>query len=261
MVGLNAQRNNHVIGRGDLFFAERRADGTLKGERLIGNTPNFAIQVSSESVQHYSSARGMRVQDRDVPIQTNYAATFTTDDVNPKNLAALFLGAVEVEAVTALAAQTETIEDVEQGLFYQVGITAGNPTGLQQIDITAVKVGVATKVEGTDYRKDDALGRVEIIDGGTIADGADIIIEYDRLASNQERVASGASVVEGSLRFVAYNPEGDDTDYFIEDAKLAPNGDVTIKNENDWQMLPFRVSINTPLNGSAVLANGRAWTP
>lgn len=260
-MGLNAERNNHVIGRGDIFFAELKDDGTLGGERLLGNTPNFAIQVSSESVKHYSSARGMRVQDRDVPIQTDYGATFTSDDVNPKNLAALFLGTVSEVAMTALAAQTETFEGTEQGLYYQVGKTASNPAGLQQITITSVKVAAATKVLGTDYTKDEALGRIYIIPGGGIADGDDVIVEYDRLASNQERVASGANVVRGALRFVAYNPEGDDTDYYIEDAKLSPNGDVTIKNENDWQMLPFKVSINTPLNGSAVLANGRAWTP
>jgi len=260
-MGLNAERKNYTIGRGDLFFAERRADGTLKGERPIGNSPELSISISSETVKHYSSARGMRVQDREVPVQADYGASFTTDDVNPKNLAALLLGETAVVAVTSAPDQTETFEDVEQGLAYQVGISAAHPAGLQQITVTAVLVGVDAQTEGTDYIVDEALGRITIVDGGGIADGDDVIVEYDRNAYNQEQSVSGATVVEGALRYIAYNPEGDNIDYYMPDVKLSPNGDFAIKTENDWAKMPFKVSINTPNNGSAILANGRGWTP
>lgn len=261
-MGLNTERNNHVIGRGDIYFARKRADGTLEGERLLGNTPNFAISATSERLAHYSSARGMRRKDRDVPVQVEFSASFTTDDVSPANLALLFFGETEVLSETAASGQTETFEDTAQGLHYQVGKTTGRPAGLRNITITAVKVGATAKTLGTDYTKDETLGRITIIEGGSIADGADVIVEYDRNAYSQEQAISGATPVEGQLRFVSYAPVGDDTDYLLCDVNLSPNGDFTIKSDNDWQNLPFSVGVNVPTDGrEAVYMNGRAFTP
>lgn len=262
MTGLNTERQNYSIGRGDLFFALKRADGTFEGERLIGNTPAFKLGVTSQTTKHYSSARGMKVQDREVPVQTDYAGDFETDDVSPKNLAALFLGSAAVVAQTLLAAQTETFENVSQGLTYQIGVGgAGHPAGLQQVTITDVKVGVTVKTLGTDYTKDEALGRVTIIDGGSIAEGDDIIVDYDRLAASQEQVVAGSTVLEGRLRFVAYNPEGDDIDYYLPVVKLSPNGDFMVKTDQDWQKMAFKLSISADANNVPIYANGRAYTP
>lgn len=255
---LNTERKNYTIGRGDLFFAERKADGTLGGERIIGNTPAFNLTVSSDSVQHFSSARGMKVQDRDVPVQTTYGASFETDDVNPKNLAALFLGTAAVGAVTSASAVVESFAGIETGLFYQVGISTAHPTGLRKITTVIVKKGVTTAVLNTDYTLDTDLARVVPIQGGLFADGDTMAVTYDRTAYNQDNVASGAVVKEGALHFIAYNPEGDNIDYYLPDVKLSPNGDYVIKSDNDWQKMQFKVSVNTPVNGSAIYADGRA---
>jgi hypothetical protein len=262
MPDLNSIRDNFSLGRGDLFFAQQRADGTFEGERLIGNVPDFKLGVTSQSVKHYSSRRGMKVQDREVPTQTDYSGDFMTDDVSPKNLAALFLGDAAVAAQTALAAQSEVFNDVDQGLTYQIGVGgAGHPAGLQQITVTSVKSAddVTTYVAGTDYTADGALGRVTIVVGGGIAAGADIKVHYDRLAASQEQVVSSSNVVEGYIRFIAYNAEGDNIDYYLPDVKLYPNGDFAIITDQDWQKLSFKLAINADANGTAVYANGRAY--
>jgi hypothetical protein len=259
---LNTETKNYTIGRGDLFFAKRKADGTLSGERPIGNTPDFAFTVSSDTLKHYSSSQGMRVQDREVPVQTDYAASFTTDDVNPMNLEALLLGEASIVAITSATALTEDFTDVETGLTYQIGISTSAPAGLQNLDNISVDKGATPLVEGTDFTVDAALGRITLLTtGSTVVDGDDITVTYDRLAASQNRVASGATVVEGALRFIANNPEGDNINYYLPDVKLSPNGDFQVKVDNDWQKMPFKVSVNTPTNGSAIYADGRPYTP
>jgi hypothetical protein len=264
MPDLNTIRDNFTLGRGDLFFALKRADGTYEGERLIGNVPDFKVSTQSQSVKHYSSRRGMKTQDRDVPTQVDYASQFMTDDVNPKNLAALFLGTASVVAQTALAAQSETFASVEGGLTYQIGRgTAGNPAGLQQLTITSVKSGddVTTYAEGDDYTQDGDLGRVTIVPGGAIADGSSIKVHYDRKAASQEQIVAGSKVVEGYIRFIAYNAEGADIDYYLPATKLAPNGDYGIITDQDWQKLGFNVSISSDAAGVPIYCNGRAYIP
>jgi hypothetical protein len=74
-------------------------------------------------------------------------------------------------------------------------------------------------------------------------------------------VASGSTVVDGALKFVAYNPEGEDKNYYLPDVKLSPNGDFVVKADNDWQKMPFKVSVNTPTTGSAIYCDGAPYTP
>lgn len=264
MADLNTIRDNFTLGRGDLFFARKRDDGTFEGERLIGNTPALKLGVTSTSTKHYSSRRGMKTQDREVPVQTDYAGDFDTDDVSPKNLANLFLGSAAVVAQTALAAQTEAFAGVEQGLTYQLGRgAAGSPAGLQKVAITDVKSGdgVTTYVAGDDYTADGDLGRVTIVAGGGIADGDDIEVLYDRLAASQEQIVAGSNVIDGYLRFIAFNAEGADIDYYLPAVKLSPNGDFAIITDQDWQKMSFKLAISADAAGVPIYANGRAYVP
>lgn len=258
---VNTEAKNYTLGRGDVLFAKRKADGTLGGFRAIGNTPSFNLGAQSQSVKHYSSSRGMRVSDRDVPVQTDYSGGFNTDDINVKNVEALLLGESSTVSVTASADQTETFTDVEQGLTYQVGVSSSLPTGLRNITVTDVKVGVTSKVEGTDYTKDEELGLVTVIEGGSIANNDDMIVEYDRTAYSMAQVVSAAQLIEGAIKFIAHNVEGDDVDYYLPDVKLSPNGDYNIKTEQDWANIGFNLGINTPVDGAAIYCNGRPYTP
>lgn len=255
----NQESKNYTIGRGDLYFAVRDpTTGVLGGERAIGNTTDFSYAVSSTTLKHYGMSQGMRVQDREVPIQADYSAKFTTDDVNPKNIAALLLGDASTVAITSATAVVESFVGIETGLTYQIGISTANPSGLQKVANVVVKKGVTSAVLNTDYTVDLTLGRVTPTPGGLFADGDTMAVTYDRTAVSQSRVSSGSTVVEGALRLIAHNPEGDDIDYYMPDVKLSPNGDFAIKVENDWQKMPFMVSLNTPNGGAAIYADGRA---
>lgn len=249
---------NHVIGRGDVYFAKRNAAGVLGLFVPIGNTPAFSVSASSESIKHYSSARQVKVQDREVMTQVTNEGKFSTDNVNAANLAAFLLGENTTLTVAGSLAIVETFI-AEPRASYQVGISNTNPTGRRNIANVAVKVGVAVKVLGTDYNLIAERGLVEVIQGGTIASGATVEVTYDQVAHSIERTVSGANAVKGAVMFVAYNSEGEDTDYRMMDCQISPDGEFAIKTD-EWQQLPFKLMINTPTNGYAIVADGQPFT-
>lgn len=240
--------SNQTLGRGKILFKEVGKSGF----RYLGNTPSFGLSVTTETLKHYNSDSGVKVQDKSVPISTEYSGTVTTDNVNHENVAMLLLGSAATVSVASVTGATAQFTSVEQGFTYDLGA--------RQVTTVVVKVGVPTMVLGTDYTLDAARGHITIINGGGIADGDTVDVTYDVTAHSYDRSVSAGNAKEGALLFVADNPEGDDIDYLIADAKLTPNGEFQIKAE-EWQALPFNVEISVPDDGSpAITANGQAYT-
>lgn len=109
----------------------------------------------------------------------------------------------------------------------------------------------------TDYTVDVATGRISIVAGGGIAEGADVTVSFAVLGSTRDRVVSGATPVEGALRFVADNPKGADFDYYLPYIKITPNGDYALKGD-EWQQIPFTLEALKPSDGrEAIYMDGR----
>lgn len=255
-----AFKNNYTLGRGKLHFAKLDASGVLGGEMYFGNTTDFSHSVNTETLDHYSSDYGLNEKDLTLITQINRSASFTTDNINPKTLAFYFFGSVDALTVASSTVTGESLGKVEVGMFYQLGMTSANPSGARKVtSVTVSKSGTALTA-GTDYVVDTDLGRVEILEGGTVADGDALTASYTISASTRTRVISGSEQIEGALRFIAYNPEGDDIDYYFPSVKLTPDGDYALKG-NDLQAITFSVEIQTPSDGrAAVYADGRAVT-
>lgn len=240
---------NQTLGRGKIKFKKLGESGF----RYIGNTPAFGITVTTESLRHFSSDSGVRVQDKQVPVSTEYAGSLTTDNVNHENLAMLLLGSASTVSVSSATGETAQFVGAQQGYTYDLGA--------RQVSNVVVEVGVTPMVVGTDYTVDAVRGHIEIVDGGSIADGDTVDVTFDVAAHSFDRSVSAGNAVEGSLLFIADNPEGDDIDFLIPDVKLTPNGEFAIKAE-EWQQLPFNVEISAPDDGSpAITANGQPYAP
>lgn len=250
-----------TLGRGDLYFAVRAGDGTLGGYRYIGNTPDFGLQITTEYLKHYNSSRGVRVQDKETPVQVDREGSFSTDNITHPNLAILFQGSTETIAQASVSNASETLNNVEVGLTYQIGATVATPEGVRNVTIVSVMVGAVAKVAGTDYDLDAARGLITIRTDGSIVNGNNVVVTYNIAAHSREQTVTGANSVAGALMFAAFNPEGDDIDYRMLDVKLSPNGEFAIKAD-EWQKLPFKVSINEPTSGAAaILADGQPYAP
>lgn len=235
---------NLTLGKGKLYFGEFAA-GTQnpKGERFIGNSSEITVNADVQTKEHYSSTEGRNKKDFEAVIGVDRAGTIVTDNLGLDNVGIFALGYVERVSVSAATASVQTFKDVEQGLTYQLGVTAAAPEGVRKVASVVVKVGITAKTLTTDYTVDLDRGRVTIVEGGTIADLDDIEVTYNITAHSVDRVVAGATKKEGSLRWVAANPDGPVTDYFFPWVKLGPNGDLSLVSAEEFINLPLAIEV------------------
>lgn len=251
---------NYVVSKGELHFSLFRENTEIpSGFRFLGNAPEFNVTIENETLDHFSSTRGIREKDASIVLETNASGSIVLDDIQIENLALFFFGESGAVAQTAATSQSETFTDVKLGHSYQVGITTNNPTGVRSLSNVVVKVGVTTKTAGTDYTVDLELGIVTVLAGGTILANDDIIVEYDRAAKSRKQVISGTDQVEGALRFISYNEQGEKLDYFLPKVKLAPNGDFALISD-EWQQLPLSIEILKATGKERIYVDGRPFT-
>ena len=251
---------NLTLGKGELHFAKFTDNLTRipGGLRFLGNCPEFNMTVETESLDHYSSTGGIRVKDDSVTLEINTTGTISCDDADPKNVALFFLGSEATVTEAGTTGLTDTFEGVEQGLGYQLGESATRPSGARKVTSVVVEPmgGGTAFVLDTDYTLDADLGLVTIIEGGGIADAADIDVNYDIAASSRNQVITGTSQIEGALRFISYNPKGPRVDYFFPWVKLSPNGDFNLITE-EWLTIPLSVEALQKGDLAVLYADGR----
>lgn len=258
---------NLTLGRGELWFAKYLPNTqTPGGERYIGNSPEFSATIESETLDHMDSDHGVGEKDESIPLSTNRSGSFVTDNIDPENVALFFFGSKTVLSVTGATITDEPIAaaTVAQGLTYQVGVTAGNPSGARDVDTTTpvvIKDAVTPAtiyVLGADYTFDYVLGRLTIVEGGDIEDGTGLTITYTTKTSKRERIISGSAAIQGALRYIAFNPAGKNYDWYMPYVKLSPNGDYNLKGD-EWQQIPFTVEILKKSGLEALYIDGRAY--
>jgi len=264
-----AFENNYTLGRGEVYFARLDpATGILGGERYIGNTPETNLTAEEEKLEHFSSDRGVRVKDATVTLQVNYTGTISCDNINEANVALFFLGNTETLTVAQTTVTDEAVSGVELGMFYQLGMSTANPSGARNViypgaagTAFALKKGSTPLVHGTDYVVNAALGRVEILDTSTtVENGDDLTATYTVAASVRERIISGSTAIQGALRYIAFNPEGRQIDYYMPSVTLSPNGDFPLKSD-EWQVIPFNLDVTKKDDDTAAIyGDGRAMS-
>jgi len=250
---------NQTVGRGKVYLSTfKTGTHTPAGFRYVGNSPSWSINITSDKLEHFSSDSGVRQKDKSVTLQTNRTGTLTLDDINAENLALFFFGSQTTLAQTSATAQTETFPNVKLGHYYQVGITTGNPTGARSLTNVVVSVAGTPKTLGTDYTVDATRGRIYLLETGTIAANATILVTYDRSAVSRKQIISGSTEIEGALQYIADNPDGEDNDFYMPYVKISANGDFNLKGD-DWLQLPLNVEIleDTAYNKAAIYIDGQ----
>lgn len=111
-------------------------------------------------------------------------------------------------------------------------------------------------IEGPDYTMNYDVGLLSLVDGGAIAEGVDIEVDYVVAGHTRDRVISGSEPVEGAMMYVAFNPKGKNFDYYLPYVKITPNGDYALKGD-EWQQIPFTIESLKPTTGEAIYMDGR----
>lgn len=249
----------YTLGRGRLYFDPFAPSTTLiTGERYFGNTPSFNLNTESENLDHFDADEGIKTKDKSVTLSLNRTGSFTTDNIDPDNVALFFIGTASVAAQAAATGKTTVITNPLGDRYYQLGVTVGNPSGDRQVSNVVASAGVVT----TDFTVDAELGRVYIVAGGAIDGDPTVTFTYDAAArSRKQIITTGNASVEGALRFIAANATGAQLDYYMPSVKLAPNGEYELKGES-WQQMTFSVEIQKRDDTTeAIYIDGRPYTP
>lgn len=259
-----SSNDNLVVGRGRVYF-DQLIKGVYQGERYLGNTPDFSMSTSVDKLDHFSSDHGLRQKDKSINLETTRSLSLTTDNISVENVALFFAGTVLSSMQTAQTGVQENVNGgskVMRGRQYQLGVTADYPMGQGAItpgtfnivyadagaaistgsgDITALPG--ATVLPPENYELDYTTGALWIeSDAPDILGDLQLVVSYDRAASSREVVISTDDVVEGALRFVADNPEGENMSYYFPKVSIAPDGDYALKGD-DWQQIGFTADV------------------
>ena len=132
---------NYTLGRGKVYFSRFKSGTTTpEGFFYIGNTPEFSLNIESQTLDHFSSDEGIREKDDSVPLEVNRSGTLTTDNIDPKNVALFFFGDDSTVVQSAVASHVESFTNIKAGHSYKLGVSTLNPAGYFGIDPSGFSV-------------------------------------------------------------------------------------------------------------------------
>lgn len=252
--------NEYAIPRGRVYFDRFDANGLPTGEVPLGNCPGFTFTAETEKAEHFSSESGLAEKDAALIVKVNRTGSLTCDNFSLDNLALFVSGNTETQSQAAGDVVDEA-HTVHQGRVYQLGVSNNAPAGVRNITDVVVTSsdGLTTYVLGTAYNTDLDLGRLQIIEGGPIADATAIKVDYKTTLKSWTRVKSGATAeVSGALRVIADNASGSSRDWFMPKVTLTPSGEIPVIQEGtDFTTMEFGVEVLKAANREALYIDGR----
>lgn len=251
--------NNYTLGKGEVYLATFKPGTKIpNGFRYIGNTPDFSVKISTKTLDHFSSDRGIREKDQQAITDIERAGSITTDNLSKENIAMFFLGTKNKVTSTAVVVAGEAVSDVVLGHTYILGISDANPMGARGLDPTTVvvKKGATTFDVDVDYVLDVDRATIEPIVGGGIVDGDDLTVDYHRKVATMEGIISGVTPFEGAIFFKATSEVGERIDYLMPWTKINPDGDYNLKSDT-WTEMKFSVEVLKATGKEAFYGDGQ----
>lgn len=252
---------NIVLGAGKIYFEPEDANGNLAGgERYLAETPGFAISVTPETLEDWSSDGKIAEKLLDITTQVNRGGTLTLKDVIADNVALFVAGAKSTVSQVA----TPVVDEARTGYldrWTQMGASLSNPTGVRNVSSVVITGagGTPTYAAGTDYELDAAMARFRPITGGAITDALALLVDYTPAAESRDRVTTdqlGPKV--GALRFIADNTAGSNRDLYIPKVQLAPDGELAWKSRDTVMLMSFQLRVSTRSGYAQLYVDGRA---
>lgn len=131
--------------QGNVYLAERDANGDPVVFRHLGNVPNIEVALESNTAEHFESTSGQRLQDGRLIIGKTAGVTIDLDEWTKKNLALALYGVDNV--ITGASVTGEPVPNpIAQGDFHRLAYQ-----DVSALVITDSAGTPATLVEGVDY--------------------------------------------------------------------------------------------------------------
>ncbi|MFP4615566.1 MAG: hypothetical protein ACLFRB_06790 [Thiohalorhabdus sp.] len=248
-----------VLGAGEVYFDPFDEDGNRTGERYLGDTPGFSLNVSATNQELWTSDDPIAERAEYVATQVTREASIECRNISLENLALFLIGDV---AEQDQGSDSVTGEDhtVKTDRWYQLGQDDDNPTGVRGVEnVTVTDSEDTSYTEGEDYELDADLGRIRPMPDGSIDDDTTLEIDYDTVEATWDRITSNnLGAQDGALRYIAANTAGPNRDLYAPRTRLLPDGDLAWKSRDTWQAMTFNAALLVPDTGAAAYIDGRS---
>ena len=248
-----------MLGRGEVFVADLKTDGTPKGFRPVGNVPSISVGTSIETKEHFSSMSGLKAQDLQVVLSDSRSISLQLEELNHQNLAIAFSGETATETNAGYAGFSEhlMVDDGEllAGHWYEIK----NAAGLRAVDVDGSKLTVKTNegppntlVEGVDYDLDAKFGKIfmradstDVTDAVALEVGLLVTLTADSSAVQTSNLVKGLTSVPvaKAVKIIIENAaSGEKTEVQFHKVRLKANGDMNLISD-EWMVLPLEGAI------------------
>ena len=236
---ITTHKSNVIIGAGRVYLDRYDGNGKLTGERYLGDSPGASLSVATERSETFSADGPVAVKLVDIVRSITRSWSVTVFDISAENLALFFAGEAGERTQSATAVADEALT-VNKGRYYQLGASAAIPLGVGAIDAAPAKTVVKTKTGSTtyavetDYQVEPESGRLFIVPGGAIANGAELKVSYTPVAGTRETVRTGKpKQIQAAIRYIedAANPESKGRDYYARLCSVGASGELALKND------------------------------
>lgn len=253
---------NMVIQGGALSFDAWDANDNKTGERLLGCSDPVEMQSDPQMIDDYCNDEGpSEMAESDVG-RVDRKITFTLKDIQPENLAFIFLGSAATLSQASATGATSTFSSITQGLTYQLGEATGREEGVRNVSNVSV-TSPAGAVVGTDYTVNAADGTITPLAGSAVlTTGVDVTVEYDVAAAAIPRVLSGSEQARGTLRLRGRaGAKGSPYSYYFHKTSVRPSGTFALKSSAETpakMTITLEVQVLKHPGVPAVIAEGVA---
>lgn len=166
----------------------------------FGNVVTHKLDPQVERAEHQKSGGGINTVDLSLPKTINYKMAFELDEHT-----------AELEKLRMLGTQGADTTQISGNVTAE-SLTTNSKKGrtyfalAEGLSAVVVKVSAVAKTLNVDYALDAGSGAITILDGGTIADGSTVTVDYTKAeVVRQNFTALKELLVQGDIKYLEYD--------------------------------------------------------
>lgn len=171
--------------------------GDLQGAIDLGNVLDHKYSPEIQRIKHMAAQNGFKQVDVNLVKSAELKYEFSLDEITLELLKLMFLGTAGADVTQTsgnVAAESLTTNSKKGRTYFALA---------RGLSLVVVKVAAVAKAEGVDYTVDAGSGAITILDGGTIADGSTVTVDYTKAQIVTQPVTLLKSLLaQGTFKFI-----------------------------------------------------------
>lgn len=224
-----ANGENVKLGKGSLMLALFDDDGNENGLSFMGNCSAVSISSDIQTAELFSSTERTAALIARSKTRTSFTLSATLNEYAKENLRLFLLGEDNTKSQTSATNATKTFTGVLKGKYYE--------TGHRKITAVSVTRDTDVLVLNTDYELNSEFGIIHVRPTGSVVDGDDLVVEYDKPAATIQQIRIGKQ--SSQLARLVYLADDSNQDNVSARDRLevwkvdvAPDGDLNLVSDD-----------------------------